>query len=182
MPRHGLPRSYFYNPYNKACRKGEITLEESLEKYEAYLHRNLLTTDEGQRELEALRGKTLGCWCAGKHGAQMVVPTANGHLVCHGQILLRALEGKSGPPPPKEPDKEAAQQKAYEAFTAFGEKINNGGVLRSAWKAKALDMGLTGREFGTAVRQLEAAGRVEAREYADQKDRYYYAPRELGMS
>jgi hypothetical protein len=77
-------------------------------------------------------------------------------------------------------DKVAAQKKAYEAFLTFGERIDNGGVLRSLWRAKALDMGMTGREFGTAARQLEAAGRVEPREYADQKDRYYYRPRELG--
>jgi hypothetical protein len=87
VKRYGLPESYFANPFKVT---EDVSLEEALRKYEDYLHNEVLNTDEGPERLEELRGKALGCWCAGKQGAPEIL-TADDPLVCHGQILLRAL-------------------------------------------------------------------------------------------
>ena len=49
------------------------TLEESLEKYEAYVRKNLW------HHLIELRGKRLGCWCEDQNK-------------CHGKILIKLLK------------------------------------------------------------------------------------------
>jgi hypothetical protein len=102
VSRTGHEESYWANPFNAAYRRGEITLEESLEKYERYLYHELLSTEEGRLHFDDLSAAVLkydvplGCWCAGKKVDGEKVPevlTKKGPLYCHGQILLRAIEG-----------------------------------------------------------------------------------------
>ena len=85
--RYKLEASYFANPFEIGK---DGTREEVLEKYERYLYDVLLATEEGQRELERLRDKILGCWCAGKDGTPLLL-TKDDPLHCHGQLVLRAL-------------------------------------------------------------------------------------------
>ncbi len=92
--RYGGPH-YFANPF-KIGEDGD--LPEVLRRFEENLYRELLTTDEGLLELEKLEaqvrsGKSLACHCAGKNGAPDVL-TAEGTIFCHGQILLRAMDGE----------------------------------------------------------------------------------------
>jgi hypothetical protein len=81
-----LPRSEWYNPFNKAFRKGEISREEAIEEYKRYVRKR----SELMARLPELEGKTLACWCAGKEGKPEVL-TADDDLFCHGQVLLRLL-------------------------------------------------------------------------------------------
>jgi hypothetical protein len=81
-----LPRSDWYNPFNKAFPKGEISREEAIEEYERYVRQR----SELMVRLPELEGKTLACWGTGKEGTPEAL-TADDHLFCHGQILLRAL-------------------------------------------------------------------------------------------
>jgi hypothetical protein len=75
------------NPFShKAGTKAQFrvaTREEALAAYEKWLL--------GQPELVAkvkreLRGKVLGCWCAGPSGF-------GGNLMCHGQLLAALANG-----------------------------------------------------------------------------------------
>jgi hypothetical protein len=59
---YDLPESPWHNPF-KVDEDG--TLPEVLEKYEQYL----LSRPELIDQLRERNPKTLGCWCAGKHGA-----------------------------------------------------------------------------------------------------------------
>ncbi len=98
MPRHGLRRSVFANPHkvkehglNRALWLYEDQINWWLRCYRGEVDDSYACTSrirEFMRELEALRGKTLACWC----------PSKNRHLtidddtICHGQILLRLAE------------------------------------------------------------------------------------------
>jgi hypothetical protein len=68
-------RSSWHNPYNKMFRRGEITREEAIAKYERYL---LEERPDLVERLPELRGKILGCWCAPEP--------------CHGDVLVRLAE------------------------------------------------------------------------------------------
>jgi hypothetical protein len=72
MPRYGLKRSKWFNPY-KIGKDG--TRERVLVKYEQWVrsHPDLMT------HLPELRGKVLGCWCSPKP--------------CHGDVLARLANG-----------------------------------------------------------------------------------------
>jgi hypothetical protein len=70
-----LPRSKWANPFNKAYRRGEITVDEALERYEAHV----LGDPELVAALPELRGKVLACWCS---------PGP-----CHGGVLARMADG-----------------------------------------------------------------------------------------
>jgi len=62
------------------------TREEAIEKYEEYLRSN----SHLMGKIECLRGKILGCWCAGKEPlTQNDTP-----FKCHGQIILKILAEK----------------------------------------------------------------------------------------
>jgi len=76
--------------------------------------------------------------------------------------------------------KELTQQQVYEAFLSFGDRVNNGGVLRSEWKRTATKLGISGRDFATAQRRLEKVGRVVGKEYSQQNDQYFYRRPKLG--
>jgi len=69
--------SRWCNPY-KVGKDG--ILDEVLIKYEIYLD-GLLKSEEPKRELETLRGETLGCWCK----------YPNKNAKCHGDIILKKL-------------------------------------------------------------------------------------------
>jgi hypothetical protein len=63
-------------------------LAESLRLYEEYVR----NSPELMARLPELEGKILACWCTGRDGAPRVL-TADDPLWCHGQILLRLVEG-----------------------------------------------------------------------------------------
>jgi hypothetical protein len=69
-----MPRSDWYNPFNKAYRRDAITREESIAMYREYL----LSRPDLLERLPELEGKTLACWCK---------PDA-----CHGDVLLELLQ------------------------------------------------------------------------------------------
>lgn len=71
-PRTG-ERGRWGNPF-RVGRDG--TREQVIEKYRVWLHEEVRTGGVDMRELAALEGKALGCWCA---------PRA-----CHGEVLERA--------------------------------------------------------------------------------------------
>jgi hypothetical protein len=82
LARTGHARSFFHNPFYKE--------RDPVERFEEYLDGMLQNSEEWRRELEALWGKTLGCWCPGKRTKKKVL-TADRPHVCHGQVLLKAL-------------------------------------------------------------------------------------------
>jgi len=65
--------SIFHNPFKI---KPSITRENVIDKYREYI-KEKCKNPEFQAELEKLRGKNLGCWCA---------PDP-----CHGHVLLELL-------------------------------------------------------------------------------------------
>ena len=94
---HDLAESYFANPYMSG------PLEERLAKYKVHLQQ-LLSTEEGQRELEKLRDKVsaggaIACFCPGKNGVPDVL-TTDDPIVCHGQLILLELERGGEPVDP----------------------------------------------------------------------------------
>jgi hypothetical protein len=71
------PASLFQNPFKIGP---DGSRQQVIEKYRQYAKDSPVI----QQALEALRGKTLGCWCK---------PDA-----CHGDVLVEMLEGKIEPP------------------------------------------------------------------------------------
>lgn len=61
------------NPY-KIDEKNGVTREKVLKKYKKYIIKKI---ESGELNLEDLRGKSLGCWCAPE--------------LCHGDILIELL-------------------------------------------------------------------------------------------
>lgn len=66
--------SIWCNPY-KIGKDGDRN--EVIQKYEAYIRNKINANPEMKSELEKLRGKNLGCWCAPEP--------------CHGNVLLNIL-------------------------------------------------------------------------------------------
>lgn len=62
------------------------TREEAVDKYRDYI----LSRPDLLAALIELKGKVLGCWCAGK----VALTTENKPFICHGQILLELIEEK----------------------------------------------------------------------------------------
>jgi Domain of unknown function (DUF4326) len=76
----------FGNPFHLA---GSRAL--TLERYRDYLLGRLASDPEFRAQVEGLRGKVLGCFCAPKGG---LLPEADpAKALCHGQILAAAAEG-----------------------------------------------------------------------------------------
>jgi len=71
-------KSIWANPYNKEYRRGEITLEESLAKYEA----DIRSCPDLMAKIPDLAGKRLGCWCKPKK--------------CHGDVLVKLFKELCG--------------------------------------------------------------------------------------
>ena len=71
--------SFWGNPYShKEGTKAQYkvdTIEEALEKYEAYIRKS----PQHIKMLQGLKGKTLGCWC--------YKPSQ-----CHGSVLIKLVE------------------------------------------------------------------------------------------
>lgn len=85
--RHGLRGSKWQNPY-RIGREGDRPTV--LQRY-----KDLLMGDRDlMAELEELRGKRIACWCCGV-GEEL---TADDPIVCHGQVLLKALRGDYSEP------------------------------------------------------------------------------------
>lgn len=82
----GQRGSTFANPFRigKDGDRGVV-----LERYRTWMARRLVSHTGVAEELEALRGKMLVCWCAPEEGFK-------GRLMCHGQIIVEYLEGRSG--------------------------------------------------------------------------------------
>jgi hypothetical protein len=58
------------------------SVEEAIERYKAHLWQRLRAGKLSVEKLAALKGKTLGCWCA---------PGP-----CHGEVLVAAAEWAAG--------------------------------------------------------------------------------------
>jgi hypothetical protein len=102
MPRYGLPKSIWANPYRigvtgplpKVLRRYEKDLRYWMKDTpganpapEPWNHRaNLIAS------VVALRGKTLACWCCDKSGPPL---TVDDPVICHAQILLKLAEEMS---------------------------------------------------------------------------------------
>lgn len=74
-PMRRLPQSLFANPFviGRDGNRDRVLL-----KYECYISTQLLENPELYQQLQALKGKRLGCWCKPKP--------------CHGDILIKLLE------------------------------------------------------------------------------------------
>lgn len=64
--------SIFANPF-RISEETDVSREESVNRFRSYIRKSPLLL----KELESLRGKTLGCWCKPKK--------------CHGDVLLELL-------------------------------------------------------------------------------------------
>lgn len=60
------------------------TREEAIEKYVEWLHKQ----DKLLIDLPLLKGKTLGCWCAGKQ----ILTCDDKPYICHGQVLAELAD------------------------------------------------------------------------------------------
>jgi hypothetical protein len=78
----------FGNPFtHKDGTRAQVKVasrEEAVEKYRDYA----LNNKEIMDSLHELKGKVLGCWCAGPDG----LTTSDVPFRCHGQVLLQLLE------------------------------------------------------------------------------------------
>lgn len=72
----GAVESIWANPYSIKKYK---TAENACRKYRKYLVKRLMMEPELLKQLEKLKGKTLGCWCMGEHK-------------CHGEVLVELIE------------------------------------------------------------------------------------------
>lgn len=97
MPRQRLNGSEWQNPW--VIGQPHPDTGEPIERGDAvilYATRTLphLLRQPGMRErLGEIRGKRLGCWCAGKHGQPRVLTaTLPKPWVCHGQALAAAAD------------------------------------------------------------------------------------------
>ncbi len=82
-----IPMSPWRNKNNRAYRSGEITLKESLKRFEEDTRGDAAL----MAKLPELEGKTLACYCAGENGNPEVL-TLEDPEVCHGQVILRLIE------------------------------------------------------------------------------------------
>lgn len=73
----GFPASAFANP-NRVGKDG--SRKQVIEKYRPHLRQLLESRPELVAELEAMRGKRIGCWCKPSE--------------CHGDVLVEWLEGR----------------------------------------------------------------------------------------
>jgi hypothetical protein len=71
--QYNLPESEWANPFHITEERGRADV---ITAYRAYIHARW-----GKINLEALRGKTLVCWC--KKGGR--------NIACHGDVLLEML-------------------------------------------------------------------------------------------
>ena len=80
--------SVFGNPFSH--KEGTLakykvdTVEEAIEKYREYI----LNSPRLLERLPELKGKILGCWCAGK----IPLTTEDKPFKCHGQVLMELVE------------------------------------------------------------------------------------------
>ena len=79
----------FGNPYPikstcSRCGKWHATGGETLPCYKEYLLERVAKDPDFRSKIRALRGKTLGCFCAPKGG----LTTADKPWVCHGQVIM----------------------------------------------------------------------------------------------
>jgi protein gp37 len=102
MPSFNLPSSIFANPF-KIAKDTTENRAAAIEQYRGWIKSKLADQHEGEayrRELEALRGKHLVCWCKSPDGD----PAKS--KACHGDIL-RELLGETvehaEPPKPEAP-------------------------------------------------------------------------------
>lgn len=80
----GMPGT-FGNPY----RPGEGGAVACLNRFADYFLKRVEADPEFRRQVLALRGKRLGCFCAPPGGA-----TARDPLVCHGQVIAAWLDSQ----------------------------------------------------------------------------------------
>ena len=88
VPRRGLKKSRFAN----WIKRSEYEIEELLQRYEATMRRHLMIPVNpalpSPKEIKALHGKTLVCWCAPNGG----VTRDDKPWCCHGQVLAQLAE------------------------------------------------------------------------------------------
>lgn len=93
MTRYGLPDSHWRNVYStvvyRRVHPATSPREARLAVIEKFRLQALDIVLHNPHWLPPLRGHDLVCWCA-KVGHPL---TADDPLVCHGQVLLRLLEG-----------------------------------------------------------------------------------------
>lgn len=71
----------FGNPFKIG--EENLTREESLNKFKEYFYKKIEEDETFKKEVEKLRGKTLGCWCK--------------PLACHGDIYKEYFESINMP-------------------------------------------------------------------------------------
>lgn len=86
----GYPRSDFANDYRVGP---DGTLDEVIAKYEKKLLERLAADPVLRAKLQTLKGKKVGCWCKRKGRP------AHLQKRCHGDVLVRLLEGEEPAPP-----------------------------------------------------------------------------------
>ena len=81
------PASTFANPYpvEQHGRQGAISL------YRLYLTVMLQKVPGRREELERLRGRVLGCWCAPPGGEPLTWDRPR-EQICHGQVIAELLD------------------------------------------------------------------------------------------
>lgn len=85
------------HPVGRPCPRCKNKLA-PLDCFREYFEHRIVTSPAFRRQVEAARGKVLGCFCARKGGV-----TVADRLVCHGQVIAAYLDGL----PPKTPAAEA---------------------------------------------------------------------------
>lgn len=85
--------SVWGNPFSIDEKNGE-TREVVIEKYRQHLYQQLLKGEITVKQLLALDGKTLGCFCKPK--------------ACHGDVIARAVEWAKRDFKPSEPSPQSA--------------------------------------------------------------------------
>lgn len=70
---------YFGNPY--VLSRMEVSREQAIARYERYFARRMATDPEFKSRVEALKGKTLLCFCK--------------PLACHGDVIAEHLNAQS---------------------------------------------------------------------------------------
>lgn len=84
--------SLFGNPFS--FRKSKLAKEivkkpeDAIDKYREWFYNKIKGDEKFRKEVEKLRGKTLGCFCKSAKGFQ-------GQVLCHGQVIAAFLDGLS---------------------------------------------------------------------------------------
>lgn len=111
MPSFNLPSSLFANPF-KIAKDTPENRTAAIEQYRTWLKGKLADPQEGEKyraELEALRGKTMVCWCSDPDPAKS--------KACHGDVLRGLLGETVEHAEPPQPEQSPVQ------MSLFGDEV-----------------------------------------------------------